>query len=126
MFLCPYEFVIVDGLTEDIVLGKDFLRTYEASMYLDLNTLKLMKKQYYKMFDPTPRDIYRQCEIRTSHIQENTPDVEAKESTNKVITTNNIVIEPRTKRINSKYFTSFPRKAFPSKRRITQTEYSHS
>ena len=50
----PYDFVVIDDLAENLILGEDFLRTYGATIDLDNNTLKL-KRQHYDSFDPTPR-----------------------------------------------------------------------
>ena len=48
----PYEFIVIDNLSEDLILGEDFLRTYGASIDLDRNKLMLKRQHYDSRFDP--------------------------------------------------------------------------
>lgn len=48
----PYEFVVIDGLAADLIVGDDFLRTYGAVIDLEKNTFTLSRLQYDANFDP--------------------------------------------------------------------------
>ena len=50
----PYQFVVIDNLSEDPILGEDFLRTYGAVIDIDNNTLLIKRQHYDPFFDPTP------------------------------------------------------------------------
>lgn len=68
----PYEFVVIDSLSEDVILGEDFLRTYGATIDLNENTL-ILKRQYYdSKFDPTPKNLDQltRCETLSENPEE--------------------------------------------------------
>ena len=86
----PYEFVVIDGLAADLIVGDDFLRTYGAVLDLEKNTFTLSRHEYDAKFDPNVHETLRRGNLGAMHVAKEV------EKEVRLVAARTVSLEPRT------------------------------